>query len=95
MVPKYLAYLTLCISRNSSQFSDNKLPQGFTLFTAVLNPTAFAIVQIDASNMVHGGELLVPARSLRPEKMKQPQRGRQLKHIGQAARTPRCEGSLE
>ena len=28
--------------------------QGFTSFIAVLNPTSFAIVQIEASNVIHG-----------------------------------------
>ena len=30
--------------------------QRFTSFTAILNPTAFSIVQVEASNMVHGTE---------------------------------------
>ena len=30
------------------------MPQGSSSFTTIPNPTAFAIVQVEASNMVHG-----------------------------------------
>ena len=57
-------------------------PQRFTFFGAELNPTAFAIVQIESSNVIHRTKRFLPAQSLITEKRMKQQRGRQRKHIG-------------
>ena len=49
MVPTYLACRTICISRNSSQFSEIHVRRD-SRPSVPLNPTAFAIVQSEASN---------------------------------------------
>ena len=53
------------------------MPQGFTSFSAVVNPTTFATVQIEANSVIHGTKRRCQRSHQAPEKRRRPQRGRQ------------------
>ena len=86
MLPTYLAYLTTCISRKSSQLSDRQFNRDSSLSLPYCTQRHFRWFKL--SQAIRSTATQVPKRSLSPGEMEQPQRG-------PGARNPGQQGSVE
>ena len=93
MVPTCLAYLTIFILEILA-VRRHPVQKRLETFTAALYPTAFPMMQIEPSDLIHYSKNQEPNRSSNVERMKQPLQGRQHTSTEPAGGSLGRQGSL-